>query len=168
MAATADPCASGRYATLPPHQWACALAGSKGQKKNLIHLSISLFPLHGTSPDVPPVRYTQIDWRTAKFAKDHARQAAIPVATCLQQGTRQPVCTANATGEWVCFVRTLRTPQWWHPRSWRNQVDAPGSNPGARYGRAGSTPAERTRWCRRVCSRPGSLVKSRITLGFYP
>jgi hypothetical protein len=27
-------------------------------------------------------------------------------------------------------------------------VDAPGSNPGAHYGRAGSTPAERTSWCR--------------------
>jgi hypothetical protein len=60
-AAIASPCASGRFDSLPPHQWACARAGRKGQKKTLINLITSLFCLHGTSADVPIVRCTQIN-----------------------------------------------------------------------------------------------------------
>jgi hypothetical protein len=92
VAATASPCASGHYCNLPPYQWACARTGSKGQKKNLSHLSASLFSLHGTSPDVPVVRYTQILWRTTTFAEILARQELFCAATCLQQRTRQIVC----------------------------------------------------------------------------
>ena len=144
-AAIADPCAFGHFANLPPDRWACARAGSKGQKKNLIYLSALLFPLHGTSSDVPLVRYTQIIRGTTTFAELLARQALFPVAPCLQQHTRQSVCMRR--GRRMSLSRS----------NFENYTVVASAlvaesgrrarlKPGCPNGRAGSNPAERTRW----------------------
>ena len=165
--AIASPCASGHFANLPPYRWACARAGSKGQKKNLIHLSASLFPLHGTSIDVPVVRCTYINWGTTAFAEKLARQALLAVAPYLQQHTRPFVCMRG--GRRMSSLRsdfdnyTVVASALVAESGRRTRL-----RPGCPYGRAGPNPAERTRWCRRIRGQSGSLVKSCITLGFYP
>jgi hypothetical protein len=119
VAAPGNPDASGYSANLPPHQWACAPAGSKGPKKTLIKISASLFSLPGTSPDIPVVWCIQFRWSTTDVAEIRARHSMLCVATCLQHRTREVRVQRDETGEQHCPVRTLRTTQWWHPRSWR-------------------------------------------------
>jgi len=38
----------------------------------------------------------------------------------LTHRTRDDRVHRGVTGDQRCPVRTLRTTQWWHPRSWRN------------------------------------------------
>ena len=84
-----QPRCSGYSANLPPHQWACAPAGSKGLKKTLINISASLFSLPGTSPDIPVVWRIQFRCSTTDFAEIGARHPTLCVATCLQHRTRE-------------------------------------------------------------------------------
>ena len=65
--ATGNPFASGHPANFPPHQWACAQAGSKGPKKNLIRLLPPQFCLPGTSPDIPVVLCAQFNCSATIF-----------------------------------------------------------------------------------------------------
>src|SRR3954453_4181908 len=194
-AAPGNPDASGYSANLPPQQWACAPAGSKGLKKNLIRISALLFSLHGTSPNIPVVRCTQFHCNAVSLAEIWGRHPTFRVATYLEHRTRRVRVHGDGAGESHCLVRTLRTTQWWHPRSWRKLGRRARLKPGCpmracRFkscrahfvvssvrdgiwetfriqtpvpaaGRAGSTPAGRTHHF-------GSLVKSSITLGFYP
>lgn len=153
-AAIAGPCAFGHLANLPPDRWACARAGRKGQKKNLIHLSASLFSLHGTSSDVPLVRYIQITRDTTTFAEILARQALFPVAPCLQQHTRQSVCMRRGrrmSPSRLNFENYTVVASALVAESGRRAR----LKPGCPNGRAGSNPAERTRWCRRIRIIPG-------------
>lgn len=147
VAASASPAASGYsvLSSLPPHPWACALTGSFGPKNNHIVFSPLVFALLGTSPDIPIAWCTQIPSPPTIFGEIIPRHISLPRATWLPQRTpRTAGVHSRQTIETDCCARTLRTTQWWHPRSWRKLADAPGSKPGAQHGHAGSNPAERT------------------------
>ena len=187
--------ASGYSANLPPQQRASAPAGSKGLKTILIYLSALLFAMLGMSPDIPLADCTQFHCATTISTEIVGLHQTLRVAPSLQHRTRTPRVQCAGDGEQPCPVRPLRTTQWWHPRSWRNLGRRARLKPGCpiracrfkscrahfvvssvRDGtwktcriqapvpmtaRAGSTPAGRRQHF-------GSLVKLRITLGFYP
>jgi hypothetical protein len=195
VAAIGDPGASGYSADLPPRQWASVPAGSKGLKKILRYPSALLFALLGMSHDIPVVHRTQLRCGEADSAEISGLQPGIRVATSLPAphpvsmgATRcgRRISPSRRTFENYTVVASALVAELWQTRPdqtrvpstgvqvqflpsalrgverpWRNwktcRIQAPVPMPG----RAGSTPAGRTQ-------HRGSLVKSRITLGFYP
>lgn len=119
VAAPGNPDASGDPADLPPPLWACAQAGSKGPKKSLINISASLFAQPGTSPDIPVAVCTQIRCIATDSAAITSRHPPFRVAPFFKRRTRSGRVHSGETCEQACPVGTLRTTQWWHPRSWR-------------------------------------------------
>jgi hypothetical protein len=195
VATPGSPDASGYSANLPPRRWASALAGSKGPKKILIYLSASLFALLGMSPDIPVACCTQLHSNTTDSGEISGLHLTFRVAPsiaaphpdswgAMRRGLRIPLSRQTfenytvVASALVAESRQTRPAQTRVPNpgvqvqilpsalggcraSVTEVEDVPDSDSGALEGRAGSTPAGRTEHC-------GSLVKSRITLGFYP
>lgn len=178
-----SPCASGHSAVPPPRMSARASAGSSGPRTNLINSTSSPLPLAGSSPDVPVVQCTQLHCTETVFGKLFAGHHPLRCASFMQRRTHPERAVQIESS---CTVRTLRTSQCWHSRSWRNLGRRARLKTGCRSPRrAGSNPAERTYaplaqlaealdlgsscWgFDSLAGHIGSLVKSRITLGFYP
>ena len=163
VAALGNPDASGYSADLPPQQWACAPAGSKGLKKTLINISASLFSLPGTSPDIPVVRCTQFLCSATDFAEIYGSTSNVvrsniltaphPASPCARRRGRRIALSRRNFENYTVVASALVA---------EDQADAPGSNPGARSGRAGSSPAERTLWCRVSVTELGRRIGFRL------
>ncbi len=120
-AASASPAASGySVLCLPPFPWACAPTGSLGLKNNLIHLSLLVFALLGTSPDVPGVWCTQTSSTPTAFDEIIPGHHPLTGARWVTSKAHQAGVQRRQATEWRCHVRPLRTSQWWHSRPWRN------------------------------------------------
>lgn len=161
IAVRVGPTARGCSADFPPRRWGCSSAASRARTEILINISTSRLSLLGMSPDIPLACGAHDNWGTTDFLEKPSRHTAFHGATYLQHRIRtvrvrdgRRISLSRTNFENCIVVASALVAEIRQTRPVQTRVPDKGVQVRA-------LPSA-------LVVSIGSLVKSGITLGFYP